>query len=91
MICDGRTDYTNVNLYSQDTVFTQSFGIENLPSESTLRQRLDELPQQRSHWALRTLNESLLKTRQFGTIRAGHLDLVPVDIDVSPLDNSAHL
>jgi len=88
LLCDGRSDFTNVNQYFEDTVFTQSFGIENLPSESTLRQRLDELPQARSHLALRQLNESALKERSFGTVRAGELDLIPVDIDVSPLDNS---
>jgi len=88
MLCDGRSDFTNVNQYSEDTVFTHSFGIENLPSEPTLRQRLDELPQERSHLALRQLNESLLSERIFGTVRAGDLDLVPVDMDVSPLDNS---
>jgi len=59
-----------------------------LPSEATLRQRLDELPAQRSQSALRTLNQSLLSGRTFGTVCAGHLNLVPVDIDVSPLDNS---
>jgi hypothetical protein len=88
MICDGRSDFTNVNQYFEDTVFTQSFGIEDLPSEPTLRQRLDELPQARSHLALRQLSESVLKGRHFGTVRAGDLDLVPVDVDVSPLDNS---
>jgi len=88
MLCDGRSDFTNVNQYFEDTVFAQSFGIEDLPSEPTLRQRLDELPQARSHLALRQLNESALKDRDFGTVRAGHLDLIPVDIDVSPLDNS---
>jgi hypothetical protein len=59
-----------------------------LPSEASLRQRLDELPEQRSHSALRGFNQRLLKERTFGTVKAGHLDLVPVDIDVSPLDNS---
>ena len=88
MLCNSRTDFTNVNLYVDDTVFAQSFGIEELPSEATLRQRLDELPAQRSESALRALNLSLLSTRTLGTVRAGHLDLVPVDIDVSPLDNS---
>ena len=88
LLCNGRSDFTNVNQYFEDTVFTQSFGIENLPSESTLRQRLDELPQARSHLALRQLNESALKVRSFGAVRAGELDLIPVDIDVSPLDNS---
>ena len=88
MICDGRSDFTNVNQYYQDTVFVRSFGIGDLPSEATLRQRLDELPQARSHLALRKLNESVLKGRSFGSVGAGEMDLVPVDIDVSPLDNS---
>lgn len=88
IMCDGRSDYTNVNQYLGDEVFTHCFGIEKLPSEPTLRQRLDELPQEQSHLALRQLNESILAGRTFGTIRAGDLDLVPVDIDVSPLDNS---
>lgn len=88
ILCDGRSDFTNVNQYGGDTVFSHAFGISDLPSEATLRQRLDELPQERSHLALRKLNESILGGRSFGTVRAGELDLVPVDIDVSPLDNS---
>lgn len=44
-------DFTNVNQYSGDTVFAQSLGIVNSASEPTLRQRLDELPQTRSHLA----------------------------------------
>ena len=88
MLCNSRTDFTDANLYAEDTVFAHSFGIDDLPSEATLRQRLDELPAQRSQSALRRLNQSLLSGRIFSTVRAGHLDLVPVDIDVSPLDNS---
>jgi hypothetical protein len=88
MLCNSRTDFTNASLYAEDTVFAHSFGIEALPSEATLRQRLDELPAERSQSALRTLNQSLLSGRTFGTVRAGYLDLIPVDIDVSPLDNS---
>lgn len=88
MLCNGRTDFTDVGHYSQDRVFTHAFGIRELPSEATLRQRLDELPAERSQRVLRVLNESMLGSRTFSTVRAGHLELVPVDIDVSPLDNS---
>ncbi len=88
MLCNARTDFNDVDLYKEDTVFAHSFQIDRLPSEATLRQRLDELPQQRSHSALRNFNQSLLKQRSFGTVKAGHLDLVPLDIDVSPMDNS---
>ena len=59
-----------------------------MPSGATLLQRLDELPAERSQLALRTLTQSLLSGRRFGTVRSGYLDLIPVDIDVSPLDNS---
>ena len=88
MLCNARTDFNDVDLYKDDTVFAHSFQIDRLPSEPTLRQRLDELPEERSHTTLRGFNQILLKQRSFGTVKAGHLNLVPVDIDVSPLDNS---
>ena len=88
MHCNARTDFNDVTLYQDDAVFAQAFRIDKLPSEASLRQRLDELPQQRSHCALHSFNQSVLKERSFGTVQAGHLDLVPLDIDVSPMDNS---
>ena len=88
MLCNARTDFNDVNLYDGDRVFSQSFGIDQLPSEPPLRQRLDELPPERTEAAMRELNLVLLKTRTFKTVRAGDSDLVPVDIDVSPFDNS---
>lgn len=88
MLCNSRTDFNDVNLYQGDTIFAHSFYINQLPSEASLRQRLDELPEQCSHSALRGFNQMLLKERTFGTVKAGHLNLVPVDIDVSPMDNS---
>ena len=88
MLCNARTDFNDVDLYKEDIVFAQSFQIEQLPSEATLRQRLDEMPEQKTHQALRDFNQSLLKERSLGTVKAGHLELVPIDIDVSVLDNS---
>jgi len=88
MLCNGRTDFNDVDLYRDDVVFANAYRIDRLPSESLLRQRLDELPQERSHGALRGFNTALLRDRELGTVNAGHLELVPVDIDVSVLDNS---
>ena len=88
MLANSRTDFTNVNLYNDDEVFSSSLGIDRLPSEETLRQRLDEFPATRTQAALAALNQLLLKGRQFGTVKAGSLNLTPIDIDVSPLDNS---
>ena len=62
MLCNARTDFNDVDLYKEDTVFAHSFQIDRLPSEPTLRQRLDELPQERSHAALRGFNQILLNS-----------------------------
>src|SRR5690606_23957404 len=72
----------------EDRLFAHAFGIEQLPSEASLRQRLDELPPERTHSALRALNLKLLSSRSFGRVDAGFKSLIPIDIDVSPLDNS---
>ena len=61
MLCNSRTDFNDVNLYQGDTIFAHSFHISQLPSEASLRQRLDELPEQLSHSALRGFNQTLLK------------------------------
>lgn len=88
MLCNARTDFNDVDLYREDRLFTHAFGIGRLPSEAIFRQRLDEMPQQRCHTALRELNLGFLKTRKLGGVDAGGTNLVPVDVDVSPLDNS---
>ena len=88
MLSNSRTDFNDVNLYDDDCVFADSLGIKRLPSESTLRQRFDEFAPKRTYAALRKVNNELIKKNELDTVRAGHLDLIPVDIDVSPLDNS---
>lgn len=88
MLCNARTDFNDVDLYRDDRLFTYAFGIERLPSEAVLRQRLDEMPQDRCHASIRNLNLNFLKSRRLGRVEAGGMKLVPVDVDVSPLDNS---
>ena len=73
MLCNSRTDFTDVNLYVNNTVFTQAYGIEKLPWESTLRQRMDEFPIKCIHEVLRKVNEVLLMGCKFGTLRVGEL------------------
>ena len=88
LLCNARTDFNDVELYKHDKLFQDSFGIQRMPSEPTLRTRLDEMPQEKCHGALRSLNMAILKKRTFRNIDAEGLKLVPVDMDVSPLDNS---
>ena len=88
LLCNGRTDFNDIDLYRGDEIFTNAFGIKTIASEPVFRQRFDDMPALRTHAALRNLNRRLLSTRAFGRVKAEWLDLVPVDLDVSPFDNS---
>lgn len=88
LLCNARNDFNDIDLYREDTVFAHAYGIEQLPSESAFRQRLDELPEAKSHKTLRECSLAFLSKQQPGTVRAAGMNLVPVDVDVSPLDNS---
>ena len=88
LLANGRTDFNDIDLYRGDELFTNAFGVKTVASESVFRQRFDELPPLKTHTALRRLNGRLLSKRTLGRVNAEHLDLIPVDMDVSPLDNS---
>lgn len=88
LLCNGRTDFNDIDLYRGDEVFVNAYRLKAVASESVFRQRFDDLPAQRTHAALRQLNTRLLSRRTFGRVDADGLDLVPVDMDVSPFDNS---
>jgi len=88
LLCNGRTDFNDIDLYRNDALFMNAYGLKTVASESVFRQRFDDLPAQRTHAALRKLNTRLVSKRTFGQVDADGQMLVPVDIDVSPLDNS---
>lgn len=88
LLCNGRNDFNDIDLYRGDEVFMNAYGLKAVASESVFRQRFDDLPADKTHAALRKLNTRLLSRRSFGRVDADGLKLVPVDMDVSPLDNS---
>lgn len=88
LLCNGRNDFNDIDLYRNDELFMNAYGLATVASEPVFRQRFDDLPAARTHAALRKLNNRLLSTRTVGRVDADGLKLVPVDIDVSPFDNS---
>jgi len=88
LLSNGRTDFNDINLYRGDELFTNAFGIQTVASEPVFRQRFDELPAMKTQSALRLLSCRLISKQSFGRANAEHLELIPVDMDVSPLDNS---
>lgn len=84
----GKTDFEDVNeFHTDDELYEKVIGIKHgIPSESTLRMRLDEIGQKCNKEILQ-MNVNLLKVCgvEPSVLPCG---LVPVDIDVTPFDNS---
>ena len=86
LICMGKPDFDAIEPFRDDPFFTQSLCLNSVPSSPTLRQRLDS--------ARGAFNDIILEEsagvvgRLTPAITPCHGNLVAVDIDVSPFDNS---
>jgi hypothetical protein len=86
LLCLGKSDFTDIEAFRNDAFFRRALGLRKVPSEATLRQRLNAL-QNRCHTILREESASLLK-QCAGKLTPCFGEWVPLDIDVSPFDNS---
>lgn len=43
MLCNARANFADVNRYQDEALFAQAFRFDQLPSEPSMRQRLDKL------------------------------------------------
>lgn len=89
MLCLGHSEYESIDQYRQDSLFRTAMGITGVPSKERLRQRLDELSESRlpliKH--LSSLNEAILK--EYGVFSPIQTtDLVPLDMDMTLMDNT---
>ena len=86
----GRNDYADVTPFHKDSFFRDCLKLNTVPSEATLRQRLDELALLQEMFAsVRSGNVELVKKApEFGFEKTSYGKYIPLDIDVSPFDNS---
>lgn len=87
LLCQGKSDFDHIESFRQDDFFSQSLGIETVPSSPTLRQRLNIGGM--TGWGKVAIEESVnllgaLQARVTPCLR----ELVPLDLDVTPFDNS---
>ena len=87
LLCQGRADFNDVELFRHDAYFAEALGLKRVPSEPTLRQGLDAQGVA-VHAALRQVILAALRRVRFTPERTRHGCYIPVDIDVSPFDNS---
>jgi hypothetical protein len=86
LICVGKPDFDAIEPFRDDPLFATSLGLDVVPASPTLRQRLDSI---NGAFNDILLERSAKVVRRFApVITASEGKLVPIDIDVSPFDNS---
>lgn len=86
LLCLGKPDFDAIEAFREDDFFRQALGLESVPSEGTLRQRLDEL-EGRCDRIVREESADMI-ARQAPALTRCREDWIALDIDVSPFDNS---
>lgn len=89
LLYTGHSSFADINHFQRNPHFKFFVGISRIPTEVALRQNLDRLAQKESTFeALDALNLSLLRRMNLSAITCRSGDYYPLDIDVTPLDNS---
>jgi hypothetical protein len=97
LLCQGKSDFDAIEPFRKDEFFRLALDIGRIPSSPTLRQRLDQAAEKPSsseqvEWKYILLEESADLIRNIKAPVTGievdeHI-YAPLDIDVSPFDNS---
>lgn len=90
LLCLGKTDFTDIETRREDVLFRQALELSKVPSEECLRQRLNGLAQDETTFtAVEAANlELLAKATDYGCEKTPYAQYVPLDTDVSTMDNS---
>ena len=85
----GQPHYESIDLFKTDRLFKKALGLDNLPSKESLRQRLDHIAQYNA-FALEAIckwNFLFLQKHAKPLCIKGE-QMIPVDFDVTVLDNT---
>ncbi len=86
LLCVGKNDFEAINTIDSELFYTQSIGLKALPSEATLRQRMDFYAEEYLPVVEKASRDFLKNIRpDLQPLYTGH---VPLDADVTIMDNS---
>ena len=83
----GRTAFEDIELYRDSGFFRRALGIKRVPSAETLRQRMDG-SNGRFDAIIKEANAEMLKATTLSMVKTESGEYVPLDVDVSPFENS---
>lgn len=90
LFVQGRSSYEEIKLFRYDPFFKKAFNLSFVPAKETLRLYLEQIAE-RGDSVLEKIsdcNVNLLKYATITPILVSGREYIPVDIDVSPFDNS---
>jgi len=89
LLCTGSTAFEDIDEYRNNSAFKHMLGIKDVPSTETLRQRLDELALYPEVFdILLAVNLLLIKEVVLKETQVTGMNLIVIDMDASPMDNS---
>ena len=86
LLCLGKSDFEAIHGFREDAYFIEALGLERVPSEGILRQRMDAFAAHYKAAVAAAAIEFLRRSQAELTPRDN--GLMPLDCDVTPLDNS---
>jgi hypothetical protein len=86
LLCLGKSDFEAITAFREDAYFAQALDLEQVPSEGIMRQRMDA--NGAAYQAV--VEDAAIEFLRRSGARFTPLDngLMPLDCDVTPLDNS---
>jgi hypothetical protein len=86
LLCVGKNDFEAINTIDSEMFYMSALNIKELPSEATLRQRMDHQALACLPLVIKASWDFLERSKpQLKPLDTGH---VPIDADVTPMDNS---
>jgi len=89
LLLQGRSTFEEIALFRKSTLFKTALGLSFVPAKETLRLYLEKIASvQKNIDSIRACNIELLKKVPLTTTTVGQREYMPIDIDVSVMDNS---
>jgi len=85
LLVQGRCDFEHIELFRKDRFFPLALNLRRTPSAAILRQRLDNATEK---WDAAARHSSVKLLKNHAVQTPCYKDYIPVDVDVSPMDNS---
>jgi hypothetical protein len=89
LVCTGHVEYEAIDRYRNNRPFSKILGLRKITSAESLRQNLDSLAKSPTTFdAVSELQNTILQSVGFSPIQCDLGDYIPLDVDVTPFDNS---